>query len=273
MKQQIEIVILSTYKDKTLLRYSTRSNTYSLLNTDLLTKTSPEEVINLYFQKRFKVIPETSEIIGTYDDYDDKFFIVYHVTVGENDYLRILNQKKDALWVSQNRIRKVQLDDLAEKLLCRFEDQIFAFEQISGPIQANAKYILYTDGGSRGNPGHAAIGYAIYDDSGISIHEGCEYIGIAVSGMAEYQAVLRGLEVVTSLGIKNIELRVDNLMIAKQLNGAYKVKNREFWPIYEKVVNLCQQFDSLRIVHIKREFNEIADRLVNKALDDYLTNV
>ena len=61
-------------------------------------------------------------------------------------------------------------------------------------------------------------------------------------------------------------------MIAKQMNGLYQVKNRELWPIHERIVKLSMQFEKLKFVHIKREFNQIADRLVNQALDNYLTN-
>ena len=157
-------------------------------------------------------------------------------------------------------------------ILQRFQSKIFQNINLTEVISPDNKFVLYTDGGSRGNPGHSGAGYAIYDLSGSIIQEGSEYIGIAVSGVAEYQAVLRGLEASLNLGIKNLEVRVDNLMIAKQMNGIYQVKNRELWPIHERIVKLSTQFEKLKFVHIKREFNQIADRLVNQALDDYLTN-
>ncbi len=272
MKQQIGIIILGFYSDKVLFEYDKRSEQYILPRVDLIFRNQPEEIIGAYFQKKLRVLPDNLEIIGIYEDGpEEKLYLVYLASLGDKNYLETLKYKT-AIWLGLDKAAK-KLDEISRGVLQRFDQKIFKInDNISSVINSNDKYILYTDGGSRGNPGHSGIGYAIYNSSGDIIQEGCEYIGIAVSGVAEYQAVLRGMEVAINLGIKNLEVRVDNLMIAKQMNGTYQVKNRELWPIHERIMALSVKIQQVKFVHVKREFNEIADRLVNEALDGYLTN-
>lgn len=274
MKQQVEIIVTTVYNDKVLLSYDSHHKNYRLPTLELMFRSSPEELIGTYFQKTYKIIAGDITIVDVYEsEIEERLYLIYKINLNAEQYSAVLAQIGPAAWFDQAKLNSgVGINYTTKIVLRRFEGNIFKLVKPPEVVTAVDKYVLYTDGGSRGNPGHSGVGYAIYDLSGSSIQEGSEYIGIAVSGVAEYQAVLRGLEAALNLGIKNLEVRVDNLMIAKQMNGLYQVKNRELWPIHERIVKLSTQFEKLKFVHIKREFNQIADRLVNQALDEYLTN-
>ncbi len=125
---------------------------------------------------------------------------------------------------------------------------------------------LYSDGGSRGNPGEAAIGYVIYDKEEI-VYEKARPIGIATNNIAEYTALLEGLESLLKLKVKQVEAFLDSELVVKQVKGEYKVKNHELKIIYYKIQELITKFDSFKINHVKRAYNKEADRILNIALD------
>ncbi len=133
--------------------------------------------------------------------------------------------------------------------------------------------IIYTDGGSRGNPGPAAIGVFICDANGNMIREVAETIGNATNNFAEYQAVMRGLQVAKEqFGSKTkelqFELRLDSELVKKQLNGEYQIKEPGLVPHFIEIHNLrVSSFPNLVLTHVQRELNKEADRLVNEALD------
>lgn len=132
-------------------------------------------------------------------------------------------------------------------------------------------YKLFTDGGSRGNPGHAAIGCVIWKDSEL-IDLDTQYIGIATNNIAEYKALEMGLLNLRKRGIKDIEIFMDSELVVKQVKGEYKVKNDEISKEYSKINLVLKSFDSFEINYIPREQNKIADKLVNLTLDLKLKN-
>ncbi len=125
---------------------------------------------------------------------------------------------------------------------------------------------LYSDGGSRGNPGDAAIGFVICEDDEI-IYEKARPIGIATNNIAEYTALLEGLDALIRFGVQSAEVFLDSELVVKQIKGEYKVKNQELKIIFDKVRDKIGNFNSFSIKHIKREYNKEADRIVNIALD------
>jgi ribonuclease HI len=130
-------------------------------------------------------------------------------------------------------------------------------------------YKLYTDGGSRGNPGHAAIGYALYlDEKEFEVFG--EYIGIATNNIAEYRALEAGLKRLKELGAKEIGIFMDSELVVNQLKGAYKVKNPEIKIEYSKIKSLLESFGKFSVTYVPREKNKIADKQVNLALDTQL---
>ena len=129
------------------------------------------------------------------------------------------------------------------------------------------RLIVHVDGGARGNPGPAAIGVVISEPGGAVLDELAERIGVATNNVAEYRALLRGLERAAELGAREIELINDSELVAKQLTGAYRVKHPAMRPLYEEAVSALRGFDRWQIRSVPRAENARADALVNAALD------
>lgn len=129
-----------------------------------------------------------------------------------------------------------------------------------------SKAVIYTDGGSRGNPGPAAIGAVVQIDG--TQHLFKKYIGITTNNQAEYQAILLGLEKAQQLGATEAECYLDSELVQKQLTRQYKVKHADIQPWFVKVWNISQHFKKISFTHVLREKNKIADKLVNEALDE-----
>jgi ribonuclease HI/quercetin dioxygenase-like cupin family protein len=130
--------------------------------------------------------------------------------------------------------------------------------------------VLHTDGGSRGNPGPAAIGVVIEVERGGRtevIREIAETIGVATNNVAEYRAVIRGLEEAKQLGADRVSCWLDSQLVVEQLNGRYRVKHADMVPLHQRVTALRAQFASVSFKHVPREQNRGADALVNAALD------
>ena len=137
----------------------------------------------------------------------------------------------------------------------------------------NQKIIIYTDGGSRGNPGEAAIGFVIADEKGNAIKKHGERLGVKTNNEAEYAAVIAALKKAKALFGKektktlSVEVRMDSELVVRQLTGKYKIQEERLFPLFITMWNLQQDFASISFTHIPREQNKEADRLVNEALD------
>jgi ribonuclease HI len=135
------------------------------------------------------------------------------------------------------------------------------------------KIIIYTDGGSRGNPGPSAIGAVFCNERNQIIKKYSEYLGEITNNEAEYQAVIFALEKFKALFGKklakstDIELKADSELLIKQLNGEYKILDEKIQPLFLKIWNLKLDFKNIKFKLISREKNQEADRLVNEALD------
>ena len=127
--------------------------------------------------------------------------------------------------------------------------------------------IIYSDGGSRGNPGPSASGFVIMNQYEHVLHEGGMYLGITTNNQAEYHGVRLGLEKALEMGMKTVDFRVDSMLVVNQLKGIYEIKNRELWPIHERIQELITHFEKVTFTHVKREFNQLADGMVNKILN------
>jgi ribonuclease HI len=126
---------------------------------------------------------------------------------------------------------------------------------------------LFTDGGARGNPGPAAFGYVIEDADGGLLAAHGEAIGVATNNVAEYSALLAGLEKAAELGVTELEVVSDSELMVKQMRGEYRVKNEALRELWEDAGRLARRIPSVRYTAVRREHNELADRLVNEALD------
>lgn len=133
-----------------------------------------------------------------------------------------------------------------------------------------SRLTINVDGGARGNPGPAAIGVVVRDSEGEVREEVGEKIGEATNNVAEYKALLRGIELAAAHGGTELELIGDSELVVRQVEGRYKVKNVGIKPLHAEVKRALQDFDSWSIRHVRRAENADADRLVNEALDGVL---
>jgi len=124
------------------------------------------------------------------------------------------------------------------------------------------------DGASRGNPGEAGCGAVIFDETGKTLRELTRYLGRATNNVAEYEALLMGIDEVLRLGGKRLRIESDSELLVRQLNGIYRVKDAKLGVLHQKAQALLRQLDACRIIHVGREQNRIADRLANQAIDD-----
>ena len=129
------------------------------------------------------------------------------------------------------------------------------------------KVVLHVDGGARGNPGPAAIGVVVSSPEGEVLDEVAETIGVATNNVAEYRALIMGLERAHALGASEVEIINDSELVAKQLTGAYKVKHPAMKPLHAEAIAALRGFDSWRVRSVPRAQNARADELVNQALD------
>jgi ribonuclease HI len=132
---------------------------------------------------------------------------------------------------------------------------------------ARTKLVLHVDGGARGNPGPAAIGVVVSDPAGELVTTFSDTIGETTNNVAEYRALLRGLELAAEHGATEIEVINDSELIARQVTGVYKVKHQAMQELHREAMALLQGFDSWSIESVPRAQNAEADSLVNEALD------
>ena len=132
------------------------------------------------------------------------------------------------------------------------------------------RVVVNVDGGARGNPGPAAVAAVATDDDGEVVGERSAYIGEATNNVAEYKALLLGLELARELGAAEVEVVNDSELVAKQISGAYRVKHAGLKPLYLEALEALRQFDGWKVRSVRRESNTHADALVNAALDQAL---
>jgi ribonuclease HI len=148
-------------------------------------------------------------------------------------------------------------------------------ETISGIYQnkegnSNLKQAkLFTDGGSRGNPGPSAIAFVICKMDDSVVEKSGSYIGETTNNQAEYQALKAGLERAQQLGVRELLVNMDSELVVKQINGQYKIKNAELLPHYSAIKKLAGNFEQIDFAHVPRALNSIADKEVNRILDEH----
>lgn len=141
-------------------------------------------------------------------------------------------------------------------------------EPAPATVPTSAKFVkLFGDGGSRGNPGPSASGYVLLDADDNLILEKGVYLGITTNNQAEYRSLKLGLEEARRLGVQEVAVHMDSLLVINQMKGIFKVKNRDLWPIYESIKEIVKDFKKVTFTHVPRELNKLADAQVNIALD------
>ncbi len=129
---------------------------------------------------------------------------------------------------------------------------------------------IFSDGGSRGNPGPSASGFVVLDmEDNVLVDKGV-YLGVTTNNQAEYTALKLALEECKRMGVREVHAYLDSLLVVNQMKGIFKVKNRDLWPIHDAITSLAKEFRAVHYSHVPREFNKLADAAVNRALDDHL---
>jgi ribonuclease HI len=129
--------------------------------------------------------------------------------------------------------------------------------------------MLFADGGSRGNPGPAALGARLVDADGNVLREIAEYLGVTTNNVAEWSALIAGLEAAIELGVRDLGVRLDSELVVKQLSGEYRVKHPNLQPLHARAKSLLRRFERVDVAHVRRKENADADALVNRALDEH----
>jgi mutator protein MutT len=243
-----------------------------------------EDAVVRYLHDEVGLIAQNVRLLDvlTYIDHDDRdiqyVFVLYIVDLGAERQKVSLSQNYDHyLW---KRVSDINQGDLTEstKLLLGISQQVvqsikreeIVKNDVSNTTDTN-HIIVYSDGGSRGNPGPSASGFVLMDGHENILHEGGVYLGITTNNQAEYHGVRLGLEKALEFGARTVDLRVDSLLVVNQMNGTYKIKNRDIWPINERIRELISKFDKVTFSHVKREYNQLADGMVNKILNAHVS--
>ncbi|GIU96865.1 MAG: hypothetical protein KatS3mg013_0668 [Actinomycetota bacterium] len=129
---------------------------------------------------------------------------------------------------------------------------------------------VHTDGAARGNPGPAGAGAVVYDERGRVLAEVARGLGEATNNVAEYTAVILGLERARALGAREVVVRTDSQLLVQQLRGRYRVRSARLRPLHARVEELARAFDEVRFEHVPRDRNVTADRLANRGVDAWL---
>ena len=284
MKQKISVRAFVKDSGKILLlkRASGRESIlgkYELPGGSVRFKEQPEDALRRYLETHVGVTPESLQLFDviSFIDPDDPsvqyVFIIYLVGLNTTDKrIQLSELYNKYVW---KKLSEIQLSDVTSSTisllgLAKDDESTTSDEKAyDNNVDKNTSdiYIIYSDGGSRGNPGPSATGFVIMNAKEEVLTEGGEYIGVTTNNQAEYQAVYAALKKAHEMNIKKIDFRLDSNLVVSQLNGVYKIKNRDLWPIYEKIKDLSEQFDHITFTHVRREFNRLADGLVNKVLD------
>ncbi len=194
--------------------------------------------------------------------------VVFEIAYDNTQVIKLTSNHDEFIWVDKNQSLETKLASDARKVIDQYLGSVNKNENIDENLTT---LIVNTDGGSRGNPGPSASAFVIRNNHGSVIESDGEYIGITTNSMAEYTAVSLALKAVKNITDCNANLifKIDSLMVVNQLNGIYKVKNRELWPINQEIRELVKNFSSVRFNHIPREENIAADGKVNQILDNH----
>lgn len=290
MKQRIRVVALCKKEDSILLLKRAGSRVENATNYEfpigkIEFGEQPDEAMARVVYEHMDLQAKTlrlSDVITFTELFEasqiGNLYIIYDVVLSENS-IELKSERYSAYkWVKLTDIGKYELDEASRMV---FQITSTKSVRVATPVisvepgeQKEGAYVgyatIYTDGGSRGNPGPSGIGYYIIGSDGHEIKRGGEFLGFSTSRLAEYYGLKEGLEQALQLGLKKVNFRSDNLMMVNQLNGVYPVKNADLLQVHEDVLKLITKFDSFSIMHVPREQNRVADAEANRAMDEHL---
>lgn len=286
MKQKVVTKAIIKQDDKILLvrrkgGRPTITGLYELPGGRVHIGQQPEDALKHGLRIHLNVAPETCQLrdVMTFIDPDDRelqyMFIVFGASLEPFDKtIRLSDDHDKYVWKSLQEIQREHLTKSTQQVL---GIQAIPFGTGHDPEVDNVddkkatlkKAIIYSDGGSRGNPGPSASGFVILNEKNNVVVEGGAFLGITTNNVAEYQAVYLGLEKAQEIGVCEVDFRMDSQLVANQMNGIYKVKHKDLIPINNRIRELAYQFDKVTFSHVMREYNKLADGMVNKILDEH----
>lgn len=208
-----------------------------------------------------------------FDDFAEAFRFMKEIALiaeARNHHPRWLNEwNKVQFWLYTHSAGGVtEMDEALAEDIDRIANELSEHKKnIPSPERSPHEVKLYADGGSRGNPGPSAGGFVILDMQDQILHESGKYLGVTTNNQAEYHSLKGGLEAAQKMGIRVVHVFMDSQLVVNQMKGIYKVKNRDLWPIHEAIKALLPSFEAVEFTHVPREFNKLADSMVNKTLD------
>lgn len=292
MKQRVVVQAVIEHEGKVLLFRRSHGRpgivgTYELPGGTIDDNEQPDDALRRHLRNDAGLEPASLMLrdaisMHNREEGDVQHVLISYVVGGIDDGtpIRLGPNYDEFQWILKTEIQQNHLRDSALTLL-----GVYTADSNVGLNSKNDNYIdvsnttknkstiIYSDGGSRGNPGPSAAAFVILDEHKNVIDTGGEYIGITTNNQAEYQGVRLGLERARELGLQRIEFRIDSMLVVNQLRGVYKIKNRELWPINERIVALCDAFEKVKFTHVPRELNQQADSLVNTLLDQHKNDI
>ena len=201
-------------------------------------------------------------------------YIVYEVKIA-SDNIKITNERYSAYkWTKMSETGVLSLEGASEMVLQIIatkagtpSTRILQVGEGAQVLPASDFATIYTDGGSRGNPGPSGLGYYIIGPDGKELKRGGEFLGFSSSRLAEYYGLKEGLEQAIELGLKKVHFKSDSLMMVNQMNGVYKVKNQDLMQVHADVLKLLENLEAYSFSHIPRGQNIEADTEVNRVID------
>ncbi|MFZ1812401.1 MAG: reverse transcriptase-like protein [Candidatus Saccharimonadales bacterium] len=242
----------------------------------------PEDALEHAFNIHLGVSAETIQLddVMTFIDPDDRelqyLFVLFQASLKATERDIELSEEYDKYaWKELSDIQLNEITQSTQQLLGlvpvpfspRGEEEVVVVHDARSTTCE--KVVTYSDGGSRGNPGPSASGYVVLDEAGQVIHEGGSFLGITTNNVAEYQAVYLALEKALEFGACVVDMRMDSQLVANQMNGIYRVKNPDLAAIHHRIQELSSRFEKVTYTYVAREYNKLADGMVNKILDEH----
>ena len=284
MKQRIRVVGIVKDGDSILLlkRFQNRAEevpAWEILTGKIRFGEQPEEALARSFYEYLGVEVSSLKLIDVVtfvglsgSSQMENLYIVFEVALPELAKLIPTERYTAFKYLKKTELASVRLDDATMSVIDivsghkREAINMKPTDAIDDPRGAANGATVYVDGGSRGNPGPAAVGYVVLGPDGKAIKRGGEFIGFATSRVAEYYAMKEGIEQAIELGLKHVRFIGDNLMMINQLKGVYQVKSKDLIPIYNDIQILLKEFEAVSFTHVKRSQNMEADREADRAL-------
>lgn len=287
MKQRIRVTAICKKDESILLlkrsggRVDSGAQNYELPTGKIVFGEQPEEAMSRVILDGLGVQAESLQIsdVVTFtglagSSEQGNLYIVYEVKL-QNDNISLANSERytSYKWVKMEETGLLPLDEASMMVLQitatktgALGSRIIRTEQ-QQVLPASDFATIYTDGGSRGNPGPSGLGYYIIGPDGKEIKRGGEFLGFSSSRLAEYYGLKEGLEQAIELGLKRVHFKSDCLMMVNQMNGVYKVKNPDLFQVHNDVLKLLDKLEAYSFTHVSREMNTEADAEVNRVID------